>query len=170
MAEENEFGSKRIIAGCVAYVSTSPVVKVPSGITFVLTAANIPLSKYTSICRALNSKGEMVVGYMINVWNPVLKNHRTKAQNVRDMFDELKNEVKTDWLGFGLGGGFAVDRFDVVGHGVGGEGGDASGGPSQRRWGAAASNRVGSDRSGGFFWSLRMGIAFAGPGRVAGAD
>jgi len=108
---ENLFGEERYLGKNVRVfiAKNSRLGARPVGITFVLTAANIPLSKYISIRDALLSINHVVVGYMINALNPPLRNHRTKAQNVRDVFDELATEMR------------GVDRFDIVGHSVGGK-------------------------------------------------
>jgi len=45
---------------------------------------------------------------MINAMNPIRNNHRTKAENVRALFDTLKHDLK-------------VDKYDIVGHSVGGK-------------------------------------------------
>ena len=87
----------------------SPRSKV-SGLTFVITAANLPLSKYASIISALNSADHVVVGLYINALNPLQVNklHRMKAERIASMFHELSDEFK-------------VNQYDIVGHSVGGK-------------------------------------------------
>uniref|UniRef100_A0A7S2E418 GPI inositol-deacylase n=1 Tax=Helicotheca tamesis TaxID=374047 RepID=A0A7S2E418_9STRA len=111
-SSDNIFGEERILGKNkvrVFIASRKRLGQWPTGITFLLTAANIPLSKYLTIRDALLSTNQMVVGYMINALNPPIGNHRHKAQNVRDVFDELQTEVR------------GIDTFDIVGHSVGGK-------------------------------------------------
>jgi len=79
-----------------------------AGLTFVVTAANIPLSKYASIIAALNSVDHVVVGLFANVLNPPRGNHRAKAEKIRLVFQELGDE-------------FQVRQYDIVGHSIGGK-------------------------------------------------
>lgn len=82
-----------------------------SGLTFLLTAANLPLSKYASIIDALNSANHVVVGLYVSVLNPLqLRNnlHRMKAERIPPMFHEFKDE-------------FHVHRYDIIGHSIGGK-------------------------------------------------
>ena len=79
-----------------------------AGLTFVVTAANIPLSKYGSTISALNSADHAVVGFFVNVLNPPRGNHRAKARKIGEMFGELRSE-------------FGVGRYDIVGHSIGGK-------------------------------------------------
>eukprot|EP00804_Cyclotella_cryptica_P025670 CCRYP_002886-RA/>CCRYP_002886-RA protein AED:0.00 eAED:0.00 QI:146/1/1/1/1/1/2/2251/312 len=81
-----------------------------SGLTFLVTAANLPLSKYASIVAALNSADHVVVGLYINVLNPLnIRNlHRMKAECIPSIFDELKDEFK-------------VRQYDIIGHSIGGK-------------------------------------------------
>jgi hypothetical protein len=78
------------------------------GLTFVVTAANIPLSKYASTIAALNSVDHVVVGIFANVLNPPRGNHRAKAEKIRLVFRELRDE-------------FQVRQYDMVGHSIGGK-------------------------------------------------
>lgn len=79
-----------------------------AGLTFVVTAANMPLSKYISIINSLTVADHVVVGFFINVLNPPIGNHRTKAEKIEQIFHELKDE-------------FRVSRYDIVGHSIGGK-------------------------------------------------
>jgi len=97
---------EREIAGCRVVV-TKPLVK-PLGVTFLLTAANIPLSKYDSIRDALISINHVVVGYCINALCPLWGNHRIKAEEVHDMFKELNKDYR-------------VFEYNIVGHSIGGK-------------------------------------------------
>ena len=78
------------------------------GMTFVITAANIPLSKYVSIINALTSSDRVVVGFFVNALKPLLGNHRAKAEKIHDIFLELKDE-------------FRVLQYDIIGHSIGGK-------------------------------------------------
>jgi hypothetical protein len=82
-----------------------------SGLSFVLTAANLPLSKYASIISALNSANHVVIGLYISILNPLqIGNnlHRSKAERIPPMFHELREE-------------FNVNKYDIVGHSIGGK-------------------------------------------------
>ncbi|KAL9182855.1 hypothetical protein ACHAXT_004134 [Thalassiosira profunda] len=97
-------------------VADQPVIVYPprltskkvAGMTFLVTAANMPLSKYTSIISALNSVDHVVVGFFVNVAKPVRGNHRAKAEKIREIFLELKGE-------------YNVKKYDIVGHSIGGK-------------------------------------------------
>uniref|UniRef100_A0A7S4K6Z7 Chlorophyllase n=1 Tax=Odontella aurita TaxID=265563 RepID=A0A7S4K6Z7_9STRA len=99
-------GEQREVAGCHVVITKPP--KSPSGITFLLTASNMPLEKYDSIRDALLSIGNVVVGFYINSLRPLRRNHRVKAEHVREMFLILKNE-------------FRMSEYSIVGHSVGGK-------------------------------------------------
>ena len=89
----------------VIYRPTKPV----AGLTFVLTAANIPLSKYNSIISTLTSSADhVVIGFFVNVLSPPRNNHRIKAQLIARIFDEIKDE-------------FNVRQYNIVGHSIGGK-------------------------------------------------
>lgn len=80
-----------------------------AGLTFVLGAANIPLSKYTTIKDTLLAINHVVVG----IYTDVLSlrqgvSHRKKAKNVYDIFNQLKGE-------------FNVSDYNIVGHSIGGK-------------------------------------------------
>ena len=80
-----------------------------SGLTFILGAANIPLSKYSSIKDTLLSINNVVVGIYVNVLS--IKqgvSHRKKAKNVREVYDQLKKE-------------FNVSKYNIVSHSIGGK-------------------------------------------------
>ena len=95
------------VAGIRVYVKRPP--RNPVGLTFVLTAANVPFSNYHSITDALLELDHVVVGYYINVASPPWKNHRIKAQDVYDMFEELRKEFTM------------ITKYNIVGHSVGGK-------------------------------------------------
>ena len=78
------------------------------GITFVLTAAAIPISKYTSIINALTSVDHVVVGIYVNAITLNRNAHRIKAEAIPQIFEEMK-------------GDFRVNKYDIVGHSVGGK-------------------------------------------------
>lgn len=107
--EDPDGSERRVVAGqrVVVYRPKQQQRKV-AGLTFVVTAANIPLSKYASIIAALNSVDHVVVGYFVNVLNPPIGNHRAKAEGITNIFHELKGE-------------FNVSRYDIVGHSIGGK-------------------------------------------------
>ena len=89
----------------VIYRPTKPV----AGLTFVVTAANIPLSKYNSIISTLRSSADhVVIGFFVNVLSPPRNNHRIKAQLIARIFDEIKDE-------------FNVRQYNIVGHSIGGK-------------------------------------------------
>ena len=77
-------------------------------LAFVVTAANIPLSKYASTIAALNSVDHVVVGIFANVLNPPWGNHRAKAEKIWLEFRELRDE-------------FQVRQYNMVGHSIGGK-------------------------------------------------
>lgn len=79
-----------------------------AGLTFLVTAANMPLSKYASIITALNSVDHVVVGFFVNVLKPARNNHRAKAERITQIFKELSGE-------------FRVKKYDIVGHSIGGK-------------------------------------------------
>lgn len=106
-AEDPE-GSERITIADQPIVIYKPRNNKVAGLTFVVTAANIPLSKYASIISALNSADHVVVGFFVNVINPPLSNHRIKAERIPMIFHELKDDFK-------------VNSYDIVGHSVGGK-------------------------------------------------
>lgn len=62
----------------------------------------MPISKYSSIIKALNESNHVVVGMFTNL-NP---NHRVKAERIPKIFDELKAE-------------FRVQKYDIIGHSIG---------------------------------------------------
>lgn len=95
------------VAGIRVHVKRPP--RDPTSLTFVLTAANVPFSNYHSITDTLLELGHVVVGYYINVASPPWRNHRTKAQNVYDMFEELRQEFTM------------ITKYNIVGHSVGGK-------------------------------------------------
>lgn len=105
--EDPDESERRVVAGQPVVVYRPKQRKV-AGLTFVVTAANIPLSKYASIIAALNSVDHVVVGFFVNVLNPPIGNHRAKAQGITNIFHELKRE-------------FNVSRYDIVGHSIGGK-------------------------------------------------
>lgn len=76
------------------------------GMTFVVTAANMPISKYTSIIKALTSVDHVVVGIYVNAITLNRNAHRNKAEAIPRIFEELKDE-------------FRVNKYDIVGHSVG---------------------------------------------------
>ena len=78
------------------------------GMTFIVTAANIPISKYTSIIKTLTSVDHVVVGIYINAITLNRNAHRLKAEAIPQIFEELKSE-------------FRVHKYDIVGHSIGGK-------------------------------------------------
>lgn len=100
-------GEEREVAGCNVVI-TKPTGTKTSGLTFLLTAANLPLSKYDSIRDALLSVGQIVVGFYINALNPLRKNSRVKAERVHEMFLIFKDE-------------FRLNEYSIVGHSTGGK-------------------------------------------------
>ena len=95
------------VAGIRVYVKRPP--RTPTSLTFVLTAANVPFDNYHSITDALLEMDHVVVGYYINIASPPWKNNRIKAQNVHDMFEELRQEFTM------------ISKYNIVGHSVGGK-------------------------------------------------
>lgn len=95
------------VAGIRVYVKRPP--RNPTSLTFVLTAANVPFDNYHSITEALLELDHVVVGYYINVASPPWRNNRIKAQNVYDMFEELRQEFTM------------ITKYNIVGHSVGGK-------------------------------------------------
>jgi len=81
----------------VIYRPTTTTTKSPvaGGLTFVVTAANIPLSKYNSIITTLTSMGHVVIGFFVNVLSPPRNNHRSKAQLISRIFNDIKEEFHT---------------------------------------------------------------------------
>mmetsp|Transcript_15670 Transcript_15670/g.26439 ORF Transcript_15670/g.26439 Transcript_15670/m.26439 type:complete len:316 (-) Transcript_15670:21-968(-) len=78
------------------------------GMTFLVTAANMPISKYTSIINALTSVDHVVVGIYVNAITLNRNAHRMKAEAIPHIFEQLKSE-------------FRVNKYDIVGHSVGGK-------------------------------------------------
>lgn len=105
--DEDPVGSERRVVADQPVVVYPPKKKV-AGLTFVVTAANMPLSKYASTVAALNAEDHVAIGFFVNVLNPPRRNHRAKARKIRQIFDELRGE-------------FGVTRYDIVGHSVGGK-------------------------------------------------
>jgi hypothetical protein len=108
--EDPENAERRTLLDGQEIIVYKPKAKI-SGLTFVLTAANLPLAKYASIIQALNSANHVVVGMYIGVLNPLqLRNnlHRMKAERIPPMFHELREEFK-------------VNQYDIVGHSIGGK-------------------------------------------------
>mmetsp|Transcript_21090 Transcript_21090/g.34298 ORF Transcript_21090/g.34298 Transcript_21090/m.34298 type:complete len:358 (-) Transcript_21090:252-1325(-) len=107
--EDPDGSERRTVASQPIIIFKPKKSKKIAGLTFVLTAANMPLSKYASTISALNAEDHVVVGFFINVFNPPrLGNHRVKAERMTQIFQELKGE-------------FRVTQYDVVGHSVGGK-------------------------------------------------
>mmetsp|Transcript_18026 Transcript_18026/g.51614 ORF Transcript_18026/g.51614 Transcript_18026/m.51614 type:complete len:289 (+) Transcript_18026:124-990(+) len=106
MDEEHIFGDKVMAAGQPVVIAKPR--NTPSGMTFILTAANIPLAKYLSIRDALLKIDQIVVGFYINALNPPRNNHRIKAEKVREIWNELKNKHR-------------MKQYSIVGHSIGGK-------------------------------------------------
>ena len=106
--EDPEGSERRVVADqpIVIYKPKRNII----GLTFVVTAANMPLSKYSSIITALASVDHVVIGFFVNVLSSprILKNHRAKAERIPMIFRELKDE-------------FRVRTYDIVGHSIGGK-------------------------------------------------
>ncbi|KAL7530670.1 hypothetical protein ACHAXR_006816 [Thalassiosira sp. AJA248-18] len=109
-AEDPDESERRVVADQPVVIYRPKQQKKIAGLTFVITAANIPLEKYTSIITALNSVDHVVVGFFVNILNlkPAIRNHRAKAERITQIFQELKGEFK-------------VKRYDIVGHSIGGK-------------------------------------------------
>lgn len=105
--DEDPDGSERRVVADQPVVVYRPKKKI-AGLTFLVTAANMPLSKYASSIAALNAEDHVVVGFFVNVFNPPRGNHRVKAERIGQIFQELKAE-------------FRVKQYDIVGHSVGGK-------------------------------------------------
>jgi len=82
--------------------------KYPKSITFIITAANLAIDNYDNIKNTLVEMDHLVVGFYINVLVPPWKNHRKKAQKVKDIFENLKSE-------------FGIKNYSVIGHSIGGK-------------------------------------------------
>ena len=109
-ADDPDGSERRTVAGqpIVIYRPTGVGTKIV-GLTFVITAANIPLSKYASIISTLTKLDRVVIGFFVNVLNPPTRgNHRSKAMKVRDVFNEVREE-------------FHMKRYDMIGHSIGGK-------------------------------------------------
>lgn len=107
-AEDPDGAERRVVADQPIVIYKPKQQKKVAGLTFMVTAANMPLSKYTSIITALNSVDHVVVGFFVNVLKPARGNHRAKAEKIVHIFQELKGE-------------FNVKKFDIVGHSIGGK-------------------------------------------------
>ena len=108
--EDPENAERRTLLDGQEIIIYKPKNKI-SGLTFVLTAANLPLAKYASLISALNSANHLVVGLYISVLNPLqIRNnlHRRKAERIPPMFHELRDEFK-------------VNQYDIIGHSIGGK-------------------------------------------------
>ena len=111
--EDPENAERRTLLDGQQIVIYRPKSNKVSGLTFVLTAANLPLSKYASVIDALNSCNHVVVGLYISVLNPLqLRNnlHRRMAERIPPIFHELKDELFQH-----------VHKYDIVGHSIGGK-------------------------------------------------
>lgn len=82
--------------------------KNPKALTFILTGANLNVENYVSIKDCLLKLDHVVVSFYINVLRPPLKNHRKKAQQVKDIFLVLNNDYK-------------FQNYNIIGHSVGGK-------------------------------------------------
>lgn len=102
------YGSERRTVADQTIVIYRPTTKAVAGLTFVLAAANIPLSKYNPIINTLTSVDHVVIGFFVNVLSPPRNNHRIKAQLIARIFDEVKEE-------------FNVRQYNIVGHSIGGK-------------------------------------------------
>lgn len=113
-----------------------------TGLTFVLTAANLPLAKYASIVDALNSANHVVVGIYISVLNPLTLRYvfvlsfisftlyRTSSYHVirelsrfqlsRNNLHRMKAE-RIPPMFHELRDEFKVNKYDIVGHSIGGK-------------------------------------------------
>ena len=80
----------------------------PNALTFILTGANLDIENYRSIKECLLKLGHVVVSFYINVLMPPIKNHRKKANQVKEIFLVLNNEFKFDY-------------YNIIGHSVGGK-------------------------------------------------
>lgn len=78
------------------------------GMTFVVTASNIPISKYTSIINELTSVDHVVIGIYVNAITLNRNAHRMKAEAIPRIFEELKSD-------------FRINKYDIVGHSIGGK-------------------------------------------------
>mmetsp|Transcript_15908 Transcript_15908/g.38222 ORF Transcript_15908/g.38222 Transcript_15908/m.38222 type:complete len:341 (-) Transcript_15908:137-1159(-) len=106
--EDPDGSERRTVADQTVMIYKPKQSRKIAGLTFVVTAANMPLSKYSSIVGALNSVDHVVVGFFVNVLSPARGNHRAKAERMAQIFRELRGE-------------FGVKRYDVVGHSIGGK-------------------------------------------------
>lgn len=106
--DEDPDGSERRVVADQPVVIYRPKQRKIAGLTFMVTAANMPLSKYTSIIAALNAGDHVVVGFFVNIFSPALGNHRVKAERIPRIFQELRGEFK-------------VKKYDIVGHSTGGK-------------------------------------------------
>ncbi len=105
VAEDAEGAERTEIAGQPVVIFRPNKGKVV-GLTFVVTAANMPLSKYTSIIDALNSVDHVVLGIYVNSITLNRNTHRIKAEAISQIFEEIKAD-------------FRVNKYDIVGHSVG---------------------------------------------------
>eukprot|EP00574_Skeletonema_japonicum_P005577 CAMPEP_0201727974 /NCGR_PEP_ID=MMETSP0593-20130828/14323_1 /ASSEMBLY_ACC=CAM_ASM_000672 /TAXON_ID=267983 /ORGANISM="Skeletonema japonicum, Strain CCMP2506" /LENGTH=299 /DNA_ID=CAMNT_0048219939 /DNA_START=11 /DNA_END=907 /DNA_ORIENTATION=- len=103
----DEEGAERLEVAGQPVVIYRPKRKVV-GMTFLVTAAAMPISKYTSIINALTSADHVVVGIYVNAITLNRQAHRQKAEAIPRIFEELKSE-------------FRVKKYDIVGHSVGGK-------------------------------------------------
>lgn len=101
-------GSERRTVAEQPIIIYRPKTRKIAGLTFVVTAANLPISKYASTINALTSVDHVVVGFFVNVLSPARGNHRAKAERIRQIFQELRGE-------------FRVKQYDIVGHSIGGK-------------------------------------------------
>lgn len=103
---DDEGAERREVAGqpVVIYRPKRKIV----GLTFLVTAANMPISKYSSIIKILTSADHVVVGIYVNAITLNRQAHRQKAEAIPRIFEELKSE-------------FRVKKYDIVGHSIGGK-------------------------------------------------
>lgn len=79
------------------------------GITFLISAANLPLTSYRSIRRTLRHVGQVVVDYNYNIFASHSRNHTKLVSTIREAFLSLKNDYTE------------VEKFGVIGHAIGGK-------------------------------------------------
>jgi len=109
---------KETIAGAkvqLYYNKSTP--QLSSKLTFFLSGACISLDEYDTVIKTLvEEKNHIVIGYFINVLSPLTNNHRSKAQQVVQIFDAIKGEKR-----FPFSIPTDCTTYNLIGHSVGGK-------------------------------------------------
>ncbi|KAL3922745.1 MAG: hypothetical protein SGILL_002036 [Bacillariaceae sp.] len=85
------------------------------GVTFLITGAMVSISEYNGLRDIILEKKHLVVGLFMNPLWPLRNNHRRKAEDVKNVFQELRSSMERD-ESMQL-----PDSYSIVGHSMGGK-------------------------------------------------